>query len=68
MPAVVNQIPKDKEDKGDEKENTCSFSVFLFALIPELKTLVSCKTQREIKIIHAYTVYMDILKELFFFL
>lgn len=51
-----------------KKTHETSFSDFIFELISELKTLVSCKTQREIKIIHAYTVCMDILKELLFFL
>ena len=50
-----------------KKTHETSFSDFLFALIPELKTQVSCKAQWEIKIIHAYTVYMDILKEMLFF-
>jgi len=39
-----------------KKTHETSFSDFLFALIPELKTLVSCKTQREIKIIYAYSL------------
>lgn len=44
------------------------FSDFHFCAYTLVKTLVSCKTQREIKIIRAYTVCMNILKELLFFL
>ena len=43
------------------------FRIFFLRLYPNWKHGYRCKAQREIKIIHAYTVYMDILKELLFF-